>query len=118
VRETNRRKERNLAFRKRMLKSLGPLEPVFHGDLGNSVPHTINLHFRGIDSEALMVGLKDLVAVSNGSACTSHSYSPSHVLTAMGLGEEEIAGAVRFSWCHLTPDVDWEPVVSVIQSLR
>jgi cysteine desulfurase len=38
--------------------------------------HVLNLSFPGIDSEALIVALKDLVAISNGSACTSSSYTP------------------------------------------
>ena len=50
-----------------------------------------------------MVALKGEIALSNGSACTSASYTPSHVLKAMGLPDEEIMGALRFPWCHLTP---------------
>jgi hypothetical protein len=50
--------------------------------------------------------LKDLVAVSNGSACTSQSYEPSHVLVAAELPEQQINGALRFSWSHLTCDLD------------
>jgi cysteine desulfurase len=65
-----------------------------------------------------MLALKDIAAVSNGSACTSQSYEPSHVLTAMGLPEEAIAGAVRLSWCHLTPDIDWKEIAARIESLR
>ena len=65
-----------------------------------------------------MVAVKDLVAVSNGSACTSQSYSASHVLEAMGLSREAVAGAVRMSWCHMTPEVDWDAVAARIRSLR
>ena len=46
-----------------------------------------------------------MIAVSNGSACTSSSYQPSHVLTAMGLTEDEIAGSIRVSWSHMTDDI-------------
>ncbi len=62
-----------------------------------------------------MVALKDIVAISNGSACTSQSYSPSHVLTAMGLSEDHIKGALRISWSHLTPEVPWERVVEAVR---
>ena len=72
----------------------------------------------GIDAEALMVGLRDLAAVSNGSACTSQSYTPSHVLTAMSLPPSAVAGAVRLSWCHLTPAVDWAAMAARILTLR
>ena len=47
--------------------------------------HVLNLAFPGLDSQALMVAIKELVAVSNGSACTSSSSAPSHVLKAMGM---------------------------------
>lgn len=111
------RAARNEAFRAALLEQVAVLNPVIHGDPALMVPHTLNFHIPGVDSEALMVALKELVAVSNGSACTSSSYSPSHVLVAMGLSEEETAGAVRMSWCHLTPQVDWDKVVSVIRRL-
>ena len=77
----------------------------------------INLSFSGIDSEAAMVALKELIAISNGSACTSSSYSPSHVLLAMRIPQLEIAGALRFSLCHLTSEVDWDTVVARLVSL-
>ena len=65
-----------------------------------------------------MVGLKDLIAISNGSACTSSRYSPSHVLKAMGMDDDQANACVRISWCHLTPPVDWEAVANRIRSLR
>ncbi len=47
--------------------------------------------------------------ISNGSACTSSSYTPSHVIKAMGYGDDEANEAneaIRLSWSHLTPMVD------------
>lgn len=111
------RRERCASVRTRALKALHPLEIRIHGDLERSLPHVLNFSVLGIDSEALMVGLRDLIAVSNGSACTSQSYAPSHVLKAMGLPPTEVAGAVRMSWCHLTPAVDWDAVAARIASL-
>ena len=64
-----------------------------------------------------MLVLKDLVAVSNGSACTSASYEPSHVLEAMGLARERIDSALRFSWCHMSEEPDWSAVASRVASL-
>jgi cysteine desulfurase len=64
-----------------------------------------------------MVALKGEIAISNGSACTSSSYTPSHVLKAMGLPEDEIMGALRISWCHMTPNVDWEAIAIRIKNL-
>ena len=45
-----------------------------------------------------MLATKQYCSISNGSACNSHSYKPSHVLTAMGLDIERIESAVRISW--------------------
>ena len=88
------------------------------GDQSKALPSTLNLCVPGLDSEAVMLVLKDIVAISNGSACTSQNYTASHVLTAMGLSEDHIKGALRLSWCHLTPDPPWEQIVERLQSLR
>jgi cysteine desulfurase len=69
-------------------------------------------------SEALIVALKDLVAISNGSACTSSSYTPSNAIKAMGYSDDEANEAIRLSWCHLTPEVEWEAVAARIVGLR
>ena len=113
-----RRAERCLAIRGEALKALGDLGPIFHGDPNNVVPHVLNISLPGIDAEAAMVALKGVAAVSNGSACTSHSYKPSHVLAAMGLNEDEISTALRISWCHLTGEVDWGLIRDSLMALR
>lgn len=112
------RQKRCIEIRKDALERLAPLRPSFHGDPERQLPHVLNCSFPGVDSEALIVALKGLAAISNGSACTSHSYSPSHVLEAMGLDASEIAGAIRVSWSHLTPTIDWETIAATVQKLR
>ena len=62
------------------------------------MPNTLNIRLTGVESEALMLSTKQYCGISNGSACTSHDYSPSYVLTAMGLPKERIESAVRLSW--------------------
>lgn len=116
--DVDERRERCAMVRELALDALRPLGIRIHGALEVSLPHVLNFSVEGVDSEALMVGVRDLVAVSNGSACTSQSYTPSHVLKAMGLPAVAVAGAVRMSWCHLTPAVDWEAVARRIESLR
>ena len=106
------------AIKQEALAALLPLGARQNGDPAQVMDHVLNLSFPGLDSEALMVALKDLVAVSNGSACTSSSYTPSHVLKAMGRTDEEANEAVRFSWCHLTPDVPWAKVAARVTGLR
>jgi cysteine desulfurase len=73
--------------------------------------------FPDVDSEALMLAAKDLAAVSNGSACTSASYTPSHVLSAMGLAPELVEGAVRLSWSHLGEEPPWLDLASRVAEL-
>jgi cysteine desulfurase len=117
VRDHLARLSRCRAMREQALQALMPLGPRLTGDQALVMDHVLNLAFPGIDSEALMVALKDLIAISNGSACTSSSYAPSHVLKAMGMADEEANGCVRISWCHLTPDVDWTAVAERIRTL-
>lgn len=116
--EAGDRRARCAAYRKSVLEAFVTLGAQINGDGEQMMPHVVNLSIPGVDSEALIVSLKDLIAISNGSACTSSSYEPSHVLTAMGLSEERIQGAIRISWSHLTEDADWQEVVSRIAGLR
>jgi cysteine desulfurase len=74
-----------------------------NGNTENRLYNTTNILIRGVDSDALIMGLSNpendlpLIAVSNGSACTSTSIEPSHVLTAMGLDETAAFNSIRFS---------------------
>ncbi|MEN8678832.1 MAG: cysteine desulfurase DndA [Akkermansiaceae bacterium] len=117
-RDNQERKEKCLRIREEALAALRPLEPKFNGDLTQTMEHVLNLSLPGIDSEALIVALKGLAAISNGSACTSSNYTPSHVLTAMGQTEDEANEGIRISWCHLTEAVDWKGIAERISSLR
>lgn len=69
-----------------------------NGNQDYCMPNTINLSITGVESEALMLSSKQFCGISNGSACTSHEYSPSYVLTAMGLDADRISSAIRISW--------------------
>lgn len=69
-----------------------------NGDQNYCVNSTLNICFPGVSSEALMLSTKQYCSISNGSACTSQNYSPSYVLTAMGIPEDEIESSVRISW--------------------
>jgi len=74
------------------------VEYVINGDQDNCISSTLNVSFIGVSSEALMLASKSYCGISNGSACTSSSYQPSFVLTAMGLDESITKSAVRISW--------------------
>lgn len=117
VRDHDIRVARCLEIREAALAALAPLSPRYSGDQLRVMPHVLNVAFEGLDSEALIVALKDLISISNGSACTSASYTPSHVLKAMGMTDDEANMCVRISWCHLTPDVDWGAVADRIRMM-
>lgn len=85
-------------MRERMLTALAKTRFRVNGDTDHSVPHILNVTFDGLNAEALIVRLKEQVAIATGSACTSASYTPSHVLTAMGLPAEVASNGLRFSW--------------------
>ncbi len=78
-----------------------------NGDPERRLPNNVNLSFEGTDSQSLVMGL-DLhgVASSSGSACTSGSMEPSHVLLALGLPPDLAAGAVRLTLGRATTDDD------------
>jgi cysteine desulfurase len=118
VKHADDRRRKCEEFRTTALEALQDLDFSFNGDPSRMMPHVVNIALPGIDSEAVMVATKGLIAISNGSACTSHSYTPSHVLEAMGLDDDHVRGALRFSWCHMTETPDWDSVVNAIKQLQ
>jgi cysteine desulfurase len=78
-------------------------DTFINGNIEKRLYNVSNICFKGADSEAIIMGLSSpenntpLIAVSNGSACTSTSIEPSHVLTAMGLDENLAFNSIRFS---------------------
>lgn len=84
-------------LKKELISSLAPLGAEIIGAPDAALPNTLNFALPGVDSEAAILALKSTAAISNGSACTSESITPSHVVTAM-LGAEVARRAVRLSW--------------------
>lgn len=89
-----------------------------NGDPDLRVPNTTNISFDGLEAEALLIAL-DLegVAVSTGSACSSGSLEPSHVLRAMGLPDARTRSSLRFSLGAATTAAEIAFVVGVLPSL-
>lgn len=90
---------------------------VVHAATSDTVPHVMNGYLPGIDAEALMLATKESVAISNGSACTSSSMKPSHVLLAMGLSESIAMSSVRIAWDHTTDPAFVEHFVDQLRIL-
>ena len=87
---------------RKLCTHLGRIEGTsMNGNIQHRVPGILNVHFEGVAAEALMIGLGG-VAISSGSACTSAEVKPSHVLLALGLGEERVLSSVRFSLGRFT----------------
>lgn len=118
LKDNDARLTRCRELRRHAVAAMEPLDIQIHAAPESTLSHVMNFSVPGVDSEAVMVALKDIAAVSNGSACTSQNYKPSHVLEAMGLPPAAVSGAIRVSWSHLTPDVDWELLAARIAGLR
>lgn len=103
--------ERIKALRDRLEQGLREQLPglELNGHPERRLPGTLNLSFAGCQGETLLMAL-DLagISVSTGSACASGSTEPSHVLAAMGLSPERIAGSIRFSlgWATTSEEIE------------
>jgi cysteine desulfurase len=86
-----------------------------NGALAQRAPNTTNVMFAGIEGEALVIAL-DLkgLACSVGAACSSGAVEPSHVLTAIGLSQEEAKSSLRFSLGRHTTESEIEVALEVI----
>jgi cysteine desulfurase len=76
-----------------------------NGDKAHRLPSNSNLSFSYVEGESMIMGIKD-IAVSSGSACTSASLEPSHVLRAMGVGDELAHSSIRFSLGRFTTEAE------------
>ncbi len=120
--EENRRKVS--ALRDRLISGLSAIpHSILNGDAVRRLPGNINFCFEGIEGESLLLHLDGRgIAASSGSACTSGSLDPSHVLLALGRPHEVAHGSLRLSLCEYNTDADvdliLEAVPQVVDSLR
>lgn len=90
-----------------LLEQLYPLQGVtLNGEQAYTLPNIVNVSFDGVSSDALLIALKDRVALSSGSACNSGAIEASHVLRAMGIEGDRLYGAVRISFGRYTSEVE------------
>ncbi len=118
MKENKKRSQASLKIKRMFLEKLKDVDHQINGDPGRSQSHILNIRFCGVDGEALMLALQETLAFSNGSACTSSLYEPSHVLKAMGLDDQRIAESVRFSWDHNTKSFPFELMINVAQKIK
>ncbi|PKL58360.1 MAG: IscS subfamily cysteine desulfurase, partial [Methanomicrobiales archaeon HGW-Methanomicrobiales-5] len=111
----------NARFRKWTKQMLEAFQENIEGVTLNGHPekrlaHNLNVCFPGIESKALMHLLRNDVAVSAGSACTTISVEPSHVLSAIGLQGYKIFSVIRFGLGRFNSDADIQYVIGKVNS--
>ncbi|HTL46220.1 MAG TPA: cysteine desulfurase family protein [Vicinamibacterales bacterium] len=111
------------AMRDRLLERLqGALDGVrVNGTMERRLPHNLHVSFERVEGERLLMALGDL-AVSTGSACSSGSQAPSHVLQAIGATGDDAGASIRFGLGRATTEdeIDFaaDRVITVVQALR
>ncbi|OGW58056.1 MAG: cysteine desulfurase NifS [Nitrospirae bacterium RBG_16_43_8] len=89
-----------------------------NGDTENRLPNTSNLSFEYVEGEAILLKLNEFgICVSSGSACTSGSLAPSHVLLAMDVPATAIQGSVRFSLSRDNTEAEVEKVIEIMPGI-
>ena len=90
-------------------------DAVVNGCRSNRLPNTLNISFEFIEGEAILYHLSDAgICASSGSACTSGSLEPSHVIRAMGVPFTAVHGSIRFSFSRYNTEADVDHVLSVV----
>jgi cysteine desulfurase len=89
-----------------------------NGDINNRLPNTTNLSFEYVEGEAILLRLNEYgICASSGSACTSGSLEPSHVLRAMGIPFTAIHGSIRFSLSRYNTEAETDRVIEIMPGI-
>ncbi|BAZ06166.1 IscS subfamily cysteine desulfurase [Calothrix sp. NIES-3974] len=115
--------QRLTSLRQQLWQRLSSLSGIYlNGHPTQRLPGNLNISIEGVDGAALLLGLQSTVALSSGSACSSTSTAPSHVLTALGRSESLAYASLRFGIGRFNTseeiDLVAETVISVVESLR
>ena len=104
------------ALRDKLIEGLSKIpHSALNGDPVNRLPGNVSFCFEGIEGESLLLYLDALgVCASSGSACTSGSLDPSHVLLAIGRVHDVAHGSLRLSLCHYNTDEEVEHILTVV----
>ena len=89
-----------------------------NGDTGSRLPNTTNLSFEYVEGEAILLRLNEYgICASSGSACSSGSLEPSHVLRAMGVPFTAIHGSIRFSLSRYNTEAEIDKAVDIMPGI-
>ena len=104
------------AMRDRLIKGLSQIpHSALNGDPVNRLPGNVSFCFEGIEGESLLLLLDAKgVCASSGSACTSGSLDPSHVLLAIGRVHDVAHGSLRLSLCHYNTEEEVDHILQVV----
>ncbi len=121
--ELERENKRQRELRGYLCQELRQLEGInLNGDFEQRLAGNLNISVEGVNGSALLLALQPIVAVSSGSACSSGSTKPSHVLTALGLPEKLARASLRFGIGRFNTKAEIEIVaeatVKAIKALR
>ena len=94
-------------------------DPLVNGDPEHRLPNTLNICFRYIEGESILLRMYQAahICASSGSACTSGSLEPSHVLRAIGLDYRSLHGSVRFSFSRYTQESDVDAILETLPGI-
>ncbi|WP_331711672.1 IscS subfamily cysteine desulfurase [Phormidesmis priestleyi] len=97
IAEMSSESQRLTELRDRLWQRVSQLDGIqLNGHATQRLPGNLNISIKGIDGQALLLGVQPMIAVSSGSACTSAKIEPSHVLRALGLPDELAYASMRF----------------------
>lgn len=108
--------QRLLELRQRLYNSLTSRldDIVLNGPLEQRLPGNLNMSFAYVQSESLLMSLKDTVALSAGSACSSGSHEPSYVLKAIGVDDTMASASIRFGLGRGTTEAEIDTVIAAV----
>ena len=106
-------------LRDRLIEGLCSIpHSILNGDAEHRLPGNVNVCFEGIEGESLLLLLDDKgIAASSGSACTSGSLDPSHVLLALGRPHEVAHGSLRLSLCEENTEQEVEYIIEAVNDV-
>ena len=113
-----------IPLRNKLIEGLAQIpHSILNGDKDKRLPSNVHFCFEGIEGESLLLLLDDRgISASSGSACTSGSLDPSHVLLALGLPHEVAHGSLRISLCEYNTEEEADHIIKnvpeVVEYLR
>lgn len=119
VDEMEKTTEKELYLRDKLIDSLSTIpHSILNGDRKNRLPNNVNMCFEGVEGESLLLLLSDKgICASSGSACTSGSLDPSHVLLAIGRPHEVAHGSLRLTLSKFTTEEEVDKVIEEVPKI-